>query len=170
MSKTRCLVGFWYDTAMFKNKPFLILVLLTLALTACGNGVDREKIIGTWFYSISECDGDETTLQGATSEITFENSGDGTRTFVHGNCEYTSEFKWVLDGSTIVIAPTETKCDPTNCSIDMEIGGIEFALDCSENFEDIWQSSEVKVDGGIATEIFGIQSQSCKNTYINPDL
>lgn len=149
---------------------FTILSLYSIAfVSGCGeDGDDKNKAIGTWFYSKSNCDDDETTVEGATLEIQFKSNGDGMRTFTTDGCVVTNEFKWIVDGNKIVTAPIGTSCDPNSCELNLEIGGVDFNLDCPNNFEDVWQALEITLDGDLATESFRVQNLNCRNTYIRP--
>lgn len=152
----------------FQNKIFPILILLSL--TACDSGVDKSKVAGVWSYSDSQCDNNDANIQGASLEIDFAIKGDGTRTFTTNNCVITNTFKWVLDGNDITIASKSTDCEPADCTQDLEIDGTAFTLDCSQNFEDVWKNSTIKLDGNSAVETFNVENIECENTYINPDL
>lgn len=152
------------------NRKFSFLVLSLLLIASCDGGVDKSRVKGLWSYSDSECEGDDETVQGATLEIDFQADGDGTRIFTTNSCVVTNEFKWVLDGNKIVTASKTTNCEPASCTLDLEIGNVDFTLGCDQNFEEVWKNSELQLDGNIAVETFKVENLECKNTYINPEL
>ena len=148
----------------------LILMAMGWSFYSCGSSDKASKVAGTWSYSASECDGDQTSVQGSLLEIEFKIGGDGTRTFETDSCLITNKFKWVIDGNNIVMASKSTTCQPTNCDQQLEVGGVDFELSCSQTFDEIWQNSEFKLDGNIAVETFKVQNLECNNTFINPDI
>jgi hypothetical protein len=75
-----------------------------------------------------------------------------------------------MDGNNIVMASKSTTCEPANCDQALEVGGVDVLLSCSQNFDDVWQNSEFKLEGNIAVETFKVQNIECKNTFINPEI
>jgi hypothetical protein len=148
---------------------FLVLTFILL-FSFCDSVDQNSRVAGTWSYSDSQCDGDDTTVQGSTLEIDFEVGGDGTRTFETNSCLITNKFKWVMDGNNIVMASKSTTCEPADCDQALEVGGVDFLLSCSQNFDDVWKNSEFSLEGNIAVETFKVQNLECKNTFINPEI